>query len=94
MVRCKFYVRSEVRKLTAKLFCLLTIIPKAGPTLCLLYFLNPFTGVFDVKDGRLLAVAAIQDQQSAFLALRCPWSQLRDLNPGPTRYECVALPLS
>jgi len=22
------------------------------------------------------------------------WSRLGDLNPGPTHYECVALPLS
>ena len=26
--------------------------------------------------------------------LRIAWSRLGDLNPGPTHYECVALPLS
>ena len=29
---------------------------------------------------------------SAYLTLPILWSQDRDSNPGPTRYECVALP--
>jgi len=28
------------------------------------------------------------------MPLHNPASHLRDLNPGPTHYECVALPLS
>jgi hypothetical protein len=32
--------------------------------------------------------------ESSAIATDSTWSRLGDLNPGPTHYECVALPLS
>jgi len=67
--------------------------------------MDTYAGVFELdKDdhaARLSAAAekAFEDKCSQNVRTSTenkqnPWSRLGDLNPGPTHYECVALPLS
>jgi integrase len=67
--------------------------------------LDTYAGVFELdKDdhaARLSAAAEKASEDKCSQNVRTstenkqkPWSRLGDLNPGPTHYECVALPLS
>ena len=67
--------------------------------------MDTYAGVFELdKDdhaARLSAAAEKASEDKCSQNVRTstenkqkPWSRLGDLNPGPTHYECVALPLS
>jgi hypothetical protein len=52
-----------------------------------------------IRLGKLISRTSVKHQPNTICqgtggVIHTDWSRLRDLNPGPTHYECVALPLS